>query len=96
MTCDNNTSWEKELRKNIYTNFGLGIRVNGENSGRTKLLYVYNEVLGSEVGGFKKVNTGVSQITVPNSTRVSSWGSYDNSTIKKDITVVMEVTFAVK
>ena len=93
MTSANNTSWEKELRKNIYTNFGLGIRVNGENSGRTKLLYIYNEVLGSEVGGFKKVNTGVSQITVPNSTRVSSWGSYDNSTIKKDINVVHSSNF---
>ena len=51
---------------------------------------------GSEVGGLKKVNTGVFQITVPNSTRVSSWGSYDTSTIKKDITAVMGVTFAVK
>ena len=51
---------------------------------------------GSEVGGLKKVNTGVFQITVPNSTRVSSWGSYDTTTIKKDITAVMGVTFAVK
>ena len=51
---------------------------------------------GSQVGGLKKVNTGVFQITVPNSTRVSSWGSYDTSTIKKDITAVMGVTFAVK
>ena len=51
---------------------------------------------GSEVGGLKRVNTGVFQITVPNSTRVSSWGSYDTSTIKKDITAVMGVTFAVK
>ena len=51
---------------------------------------------GSEVGGVKKVNTGVFQITVPNSTRVSSWGSYDTTTIKKDITAVMGVTFAVR
>ena len=51
---------------------------------------------GSEVGGLKKVNTGVFQITVPNSTKVSSWGSYDTTTIKKDITAVMGVTFAVK
>ena len=51
---------------------------------------------GSKVGGLKKVNTGVFQITVPNSTRVSSWGSYDTTTIKKDITAVMGVTFAVK
>ena len=47
MTSANSTSWEKELRKNICTNFGRGFRVNGENSGRTKLLYVYNEGLGS-------------------------------------------------
>ena len=47
MTSANSTSWEKELRKNICTNFGRGIRVNGENSGRTKILYVYNEGLGS-------------------------------------------------
>ena len=51
---------------------------------------------GSEVGGLKKVDTGVFQITVPNSTKVSSWGSYDTTTIKKDITAVMGVTFAVK
>ena len=47
MTSASSTSWEKELRKNICTNFGRGIRVNGENSGRTKILYVYNEGLGS-------------------------------------------------
>ena len=47
MTSAKSASWEKELRKNICTNFGRGIRVNGENSGRTKLLYVYNEGLGS-------------------------------------------------
>jgi len=51
---------------------------------------------GSEVGGVKKVNSGVFQITVPNSTRVSSLGSYDTTTIKKDITADMGVTFAVK
>ena len=48
------------------------------------------------MGGLKKVNTGVFQITVPKSSRVSSWGSYDTTTIKKDITAVMGVTFAVK
>ena len=47
MTSATSTSWEKKLRKNICTNFGRGIRVNGENSGRTKILYVYNEGLGS-------------------------------------------------
>ena len=50
---------------------------------------------GSELGNVRKVDTGVFQITIPNSTRVSSWGSYDTSTIKKDITAVMGVTFEV-
>ncbi len=50
---------------------------------------------GSELGSVKKVDTGVFQITVPNSTKVSSWGSYDTSTINKDITAVMGVTFEV-
>ena len=50
---------------------------------------------GSGLGSVKKVDTGVFQITVPNSTKVSSWGSYDTSTINKDITAVMGVTFEV-
>ncbi len=50
---------------------------------------------GSELGNVRKVDTGVFQITVPNSTRVSSWGTYDTSTINKDITAVMGVTFEV-
>ena len=37
----NITYWKKELRKNICTNFGRRTRVNGENSGRTKLLYIF-------------------------------------------------------
>ncbi len=56
---------------------------------------IVNET-GAELGKVKKVNTGVFQITVPNSTRVSSWGSYDTSTIKKDITAVMGVTFSIQ
>jgi len=50
---------------------------------------------GSELGSVKKVDTGVFQITVPNSTSVGRWGSYNTSTIKKDITAVMGVTFEV-
>ena len=51
---------------------------------------------GSELGSVKKVDTGVFQITVPNSTSVGRWGSYNTSTIKKDITAVMGVTFIVE
>ena len=50
---------------------------------------------GSELGGVKKVDTGVFQITVPNSTSVGRWGSYVTRTIDKDITAVMGVTFIV-
>ena len=32
MTSYKSTSWEKELRKNICTNFGRGFRVNSETS----------------------------------------------------------------
>ena len=49
-----------------------------------------------DVGGVTNVNTGVFQITTPNSTRVSSYGSYDTTTIDKDITAVMGVTFRVE
>ena len=51
---------------------------------------------GSQLGSVKKVDTGVFQITVPNSTSVGRWGSYNTSTIKKDITAVMGVTFIVE
>jgi len=51
---------------------------------------------GSELGSVKTVDTGVFQITVPNSTSVGRWGSYNTSTIKKDITAVMGVTFIVE
>ena len=51
---------------------------------------------GSKLGSVRKVDTGVFQITVPNSTSVGRWGSYDTRTIKKDITAVMGVTFEVQ
>ena len=56
------------------------------------------EAIAIQVGSsvLKNVNTGVFQITVPNSTRVSSWGSYDTTKIKRDITAGVGVTFLVK
>ena len=51
---------------------------------------------GSSLGSVRKVDTGVFQITVPNSTSVGRWGSYDTTSIKKDITAVMGVTFEVE
>ena len=50
---------------------------------------------GASVGEITKVDTGIFQITAPNSTETSDSGSYDTRTIDKDITAVMAVTFRV-
>ncbi len=46
MASSSNGSWETDLRDSVRTNFGQGWLVNGETSGKTKILYVYNEGLG--------------------------------------------------
>lgn len=51
---------------------------------------------GSGIGAITQADTGTFQITVPNSTSMSSYGSYDTRTISKDITAVMGVTFRVQ
>ena len=51
---------------------------------------------GSGIGAITNADTGTFQITVPNSTEMGSYGSYDTSTIDKDITAVMGVTFRVQ
>lgn len=50
---------------------------------------------GSGIGPITNADTGSFQITVPDSTDISNSGSYDTSTINKDITAVMAVTFRV-
>ena len=50
---------------------------------------------GAGIGAITKADTGSFQITAPNSTEASNAGSYDTSTIDKDITAVMAVTFRV-
>lgn len=51
---------------------------------------------GASVGAITNADTGIFQITAPNSTETSDGGSYDTSTIDKDITAVMAVTFRVE
>lgn len=51
---------------------------------------------GSGIGPIARADTGTFQITVPNSTDMGSYGAYDTSTIEKDITAVMGVTFRVQ
>jgi uncharacterized protein len=50
---------------------------------------------GNRVGGVRSADTGVFQITPRNSTAVSNGGSYDTSSIEKDITAVVSVKFGI-
>ena len=49
---------------------------------------------GAKLGHIRGVDVGVFQVTAPNSTDVSDYGTYDTSTLKKDVTAVVNVTFA--
>jgi len=49
---------------------------------------------GGRLGGLRQVDVGVFQVTPPNSTEVSDEGVYDTSTLAKDVTAVVNVTFA--
>jgi hypothetical protein len=49
---------------------------------------------GGKVGKLRGVDVGVFQVTSPNSTDVSDYGEYDTSTLQKDVTAVVNVTFA--
>ena len=50
---------------------------------------------GVKLGHLRGVDVGVFQVTAPNSTDVSDYGTYDTSTLQKDVTAVVNVTFAV-
>lgn len=47
----------------------------------------------SHLGHVRGVDVGVFQVTAPNSTDVSDYGTYDTSTRAKDVTGVVNVTF---
>jgi hypothetical protein len=51
---------------------------------------------GGQLGRLQNVDVGVFQVTAPNSTDVSDYGEYDTATIEKDVTAVVDVTFALK
>ncbi len=50
---------------------------------------------GARIGAITNADTGIFQITAPNSTETSGGGTYDTRTIDKDITAVIGVTFRV-
>ena len=51
---------------------------------------------GNSIGSVKSAKMGVLQITAADSTDVSDYGTYDTSTIEKDMTAVVNVSFAVR
>jgi uncharacterized protein len=54
------------------------------------------EATGAGLGGLRGVDVGVFQVTAPNSTEVTDYGVYDTSTLRKDVSAVVNVTFALK
>jgi hypothetical protein len=51
---------------------------------------------GNSIGSVKSARMGVLQITAADSTDVSDSGTYDTSTIEKDMTAVVNISFAVR
>ncbi len=51
---------------------------------------------GGRITELKTVRQGVIQVTRPDSTRVTSYGIYDTSTVAKDASVVVTVTFGIE
>jgi hypothetical protein len=49
---------------------------------------------GAHLGKLRGVDVGVFQVTSPNSTAVADYGVYDTATVSKDVTAVVNVTFA--
>ncbi|HEY4621819.1 MAG TPA: SIMPL domain-containing protein [Gaiellaceae bacterium] len=54
------------------------------------------EITGDELGGVRNVYSSPFQVTAPGSTEVEDYGIYDTSTREKEVTAVVNVTFAVK
>jgi hypothetical protein len=50
---------------------------------------------GSSIGPVRSAKMGVLQVTASDSTDVSDYGVYDTSTIEKDMTAVVNISFAV-
>jgi hypothetical protein len=48
------------------------------------------------IGKLKSASSGVVQVLAPNSTDTSDYGTYDTSTINKDISVTVRATFVVR
>jgi hypothetical protein len=51
---------------------------------------------GNRVGKLRSASSGVVQVLSPNSVNVEDYGSYDTSTVEKDIMVTVKASFEVK
>ncbi|MBN2072771.1 MAG: SIMPL domain-containing protein [Actinobacteria bacterium] len=51
---------------------------------------------GKEIKAIKSANLGVVQVLPVNSTEVSDWGTYDTSTIQKEVMIPVTVIFTLK
>lgn len=51
---------------------------------------------GRKVGGVQSASSGVVQVLTPNSVDVSDYGSYDTSSIEKDVMVTTKVVFGLQ
>jgi hypothetical protein len=51
---------------------------------------------GGRLGRLQSVSTGVIQVTAPDATDTSGEGVYDTSTIEKDVTAVVRLTFGLR
>lgn len=51
---------------------------------------------GNSIGSVRSAKMGVLQITAADSTDVSDYGTYDTSTVEKDMTAVVNISFAVR
>jgi len=54
------------------------------------------EISGKKLGSLKSVSVGVVQVLAPNSVEISDWGTYDTSTIEKEVTVTVRATYLLK
>jgi hypothetical protein len=51
---------------------------------------------GASIGKLKSASSGVVQVMAPNSTNVEDYGSYDTSTIDKEVSVTARAAFVVR
>jgi hypothetical protein len=52
--------------------------------------------VGKGVGALRSASVGVVQVLTPNSTDISDYGTYDTSTIEKDIMVTVRAEFSIR